>query len=71
MEFVSRDLITMALLIAVATLGLRCDPLAAQESLQTFFKEGRPTSTLDIDNDSLILRRDDGLYTSGLRFSRS
>ena len=71
MKFVSRDLITMALLIAVATLGLRCDPLAAQESLQTFFKEGRPTSTLDIDNDSLLLRRDDGLYTSGLRFSRS
>ena len=60
-----------ALLIIVATLGLLCSGLGAQESLQTFIEDGRPTSTLEIDNDSLLLRRDDGLYTSGVRFSRS
>ncbi|MEO0314443.1 MAG: hypothetical protein RI928_899 [Pseudomonadota bacterium] len=60
-----------ALLVVVATLGLPCREVGAQESLQTFIKEGRATSTLDIDNDSLLLRLDDGLYTSGVRFSRS
>ncbi len=58
-------------LIVFAMLGLRCHDLGAQQSLQTFVKEGRPSSTLEIDNDSLPLRRDDGLYTSGVRFSRS
>ncbi len=71
MGFVSRDATIISLLMAGAMLGLRCQGLGAQESLQTFIKEGRPTSTLEIDNDSLLLRRDDGLYTSGVRFSRS
>ena len=58
------------LLIVVATLGLPCRGLGAQESLQNFIKDGQASSTLEIDNDSLLLRRDDGLYTSGVRFSR-
>ena len=33
--------------------------------------QGRVSSVLDIDNDSLLLQYDDGFYTSGLRFSRS
>lgn len=33
--------------------------------------EGRAATTVDIDNDSLLLQRGDGLYTSGLRFTRS
>jgi len=71
MRFVSQRVTTIKLLIAITTLGVQCHVLRAQESLQTFIKEGRPTSTLEIDNDSLLLRRDDGLYTSGVRFSRS
>ncbi len=71
MGFVIRDATIISLLIAGAMLSLRCQGLGAQESLQTFIKDGRPISTLEIDNDSLLLRRDDGLYTSGVRFSRS
>ena len=71
MGFVSRHAITIKRLIAVTILGMQCHGLGAQESLQTFINEGRPTSTLEIDNDSLLMRRDDGLYTSGVRFSRS
>ena len=43
----------------------------AGDELQRLFAEGRATTTLDIDNDSLLLRNDDGLYTSGLRLSQS
>ena len=42
---------------------------AADEGLRELFARGRPTWTLDIDNDSLLLNRADGLYTSGLRVS--
>ena len=65
----SRHASTIKLLIVVTILGMQCDGLGAEESLQTFINEGRPTSTLEIDNDSLLMRRDDGLYTSGVRFS--
>jgi len=70
------NLIAIAMLIITAALALQCDPARAdpmrvQPSLHTFFEEGRPVSTLEVDNDSLLLGRDDGLYTSGLRFSRS
>ncbi len=34
-------------------------------------EQGRPTTTLDIDNDSIPYRRSDGLYTSGLRLTHS
>lgn len=43
----------------------------AGDELREIFAKGRPTTTLDIDNDSLLLRNDDGLYTSGLRLSQS
>lgn len=33
-------------------------------------KEGRLTHVADIDNDTLLLNRDDGFYTSGMRYSR-
>ena len=70
MGFVSRHAITIKLLLVITILGTQCHGLGAEESLQTFINEGRPTSTLEIDNDSLLMRRDDGLYTSGVRFSR-
>ncbi len=58
----------MVLIIAAA---LRCEATQAQPTLQTFVEEGRPISTLEVDNDSLLLGRDDGFYTSGLRYSQS
>lgn len=60
----------MALKICVAIPGLRCGVLRAQ-ALDTFFREGRPISTLEIDNDSLLLGGADGFYTSGLRYTQS
>ncbi len=55
----------LGLLIAVAGL-----PAArAAEGFRELLARGRPTWTVDIDNDSLLLNRDDGLYTSGLRLS--
>lgn len=34
------------------------------------YKDGKTTHVVDIDNDSLLLKRDDGLYTSGLRYTQ-
>lgn len=51
--------------------GARAEAAQPPPSLQTFLEKGRPTSTLEIDNDSLLFRRADSFYTSGLRFSKS
>jgi hypothetical protein len=59
----------MTMLIMAAALALRFDAARAQPSLQSFFEEGRPVSTLEIDNDSLLLGGADSFYTSGLRYS--
>ncbi len=63
----------------IPLLCLMAGPVAAQapamqpagDDFREIFRQGRPTTTLDIDNDSLLLRNDDGLYTSGLRLSQS
>ena len=34
------------------------------------YREGKTTHVVGIDNDSLLLNRDDGLYTSGLRYTQ-
>lgn len=41
------------------------------EEMQQLFKNGKVSTVLDIDNDSLLFRRDDGFYTSGLRLTQS
>ena len=41
------------------------------EAMQTFIERGRPTTVLDIDNDTLLLTGSDRFYTSGLRVSQS
>jgi lipid A 3-O-deacylase len=41
------------------------------EAMQTFIERGRPTTVIDIDNDTLLLTGSDRFYTSGLRLSRS
>lgn len=45
-------------------------PFTADEMRQ-LFKTGKVSTVLDIDNDSLLFRRDDGFYTSGLRLTQS
>lgn len=34
------------------------------------YREGKTTHVVDVDNDSLLLKRDDGFYTSGLRYTQ-
>lgn len=44
---------------------------AETDEIRQIFYTGRPTTTLDIDNDSLLLNRADGLYTSGVRLTQN
>ncbi len=44
---------------------------AAPDEIREIVTSGRVTSTLDIDNDSLLLNRSDGQYTSGVRFTKN
>lgn len=62
-------LIPLLLLMAVPACAHAMPP--ADGELSEIFAKGRSTTTLDIDNDSLLLRGNDGLYTSGLRLSQS
>lgn len=41
------------------------------EAMATFINQGRPTTSLDVDNDTLLLTGSDRFYTSGIRVSRS
>ena len=41
------------------------------ETIATFIDKGRASTTLDIDNDTLLLTGSDRFYTSGVRASRS
>lgn len=45
-------------------------PFTAHE-INHLLVNGKTSMTLDIDNDSLLLNRSDGFYTSGLRISKS
>jgi lipid A 3-O-deacylase len=49
---------------AADTLGKFADDFGAA------YRDGKTTHLVDIDNDSLLLNRDDGLYTSGLRYTQ-
>lgn len=60
---------TFPVLLLLAVSILAAPAGAADAGLRELFARGRPTWTLDIDNDSLLMNRDDGLYTSGLRIS--
>jgi hypothetical protein len=45
--------------------------LATTDAIPEIVAAGRATTTFDIDNDSLLLNRADGQYTSGLRFTQN
>lgn len=64
-----RAFLTTACLV-VATLPM-APALAAGDEIREIFATGRSTTTLDIDNDSLLLNRADGLYTSGIRIGQN
>ncbi|WP_334186503.1 lipid A deacylase LpxR family protein [Noviherbaspirillum sp.] len=58
-------------------LAALCAPLQAAGFVSDFVSdfrrhavEGKTSHALDIDNDSLLLNRDDGFYSSGLRYTR-
>lgn len=59
--------------LLVAGAGLLPLPVLAWpgEAMQTFIERGRPTTVVDIDNDTLLLTGSDRFYTSGLRLSHS
>lgn len=46
------------------------DIQALLSDYRTAVAQGKKTHVVDIDNDSLLLQRDDGFYTSGLRYTR-
>lgn len=60
--------------------GLLCVGACMQCSAGTFgnlvedfgqaYTDGKMVHVLDVDNDSLLLNKDDGLYTSGLRYTQ-
>lgn len=60
--------------IAAVLTGLWVPSLSYAGDLPDDFEEawrnGKTSHVLDIDNDSLKLNRDDGLYTSGLRYAQ-
>ncbi len=72
---VFRDAASMAAVIALMGAGIlffcSVPAHAGVSDADTIVERGRPTTTLDIDNDSIPFRRHDGLYTSGIRFGRS
>jgi hypothetical protein len=60
---------SIGILLTLAATAAQADAATTADGLSELFARGRPTWTLDIDNDSLLLNRADGLYTSGLRVS--
>ncbi|GAA4012252.1 hypothetical protein GCM10022212_02310 [Actimicrobium antarcticum] len=63
----------MVSLLALLTLSLAASmPVAAMDwsDLQKIRAEGRANLILEIDNDSLLLNRKDGFYTSGVHFGQ-
>lgn len=65
------SLLPLLCLIAGPVVAQSASPQPSGDELREIFAKGRATTTLDIDNDSLLLRNEDGLYTSGLRLSQS
>ncbi len=59
----------LTLFLLLLAMGAPLPACAAADEFLDLFARGRPTWTLDIDNDSLLLTGADGLYTSGVRVS--
>lgn len=63
-------LLAISLLMAAATATAQADTAASfWQDVVDVRQQGQTTRWLDIDNDSLLFRKRDGFYTSGVRFS--
>lgn len=62
----------LVLFPALASMSLPLPAVAASllDDARATVAQGRVRNEITIDNDSLLLNRDDGLYTSGLQFDR-
>lgn len=64
----------LRILSAVALQALSAAALAAPkdqswwDSMLQTWHEGKPAHVIEVENDSLLLKRDDGMYTSGARY---
>jgi len=59
------------MLLGMATLNAGADTLGGMaEDFKKAAAEGTSTHLLGVDNDSLLLKKDDGFYTSGLRYTQ-
>lgn len=65
-----RFLFTLPASLAIAGTCLNAGAAGLLEEFHEALLHGKTSHVLDIDNDSLKLNRDDGLYTSGLRYSQ-
>ena len=69
--------LTIAALLLIVATGLVVTTCAASdlpssaEEIEQLLATGRTVTTVEIDNDSLLLDRSDGFYTSGVRISKS
>ena len=60
-----------ALSVLAASSCIASDLPVSSAEIARLFAQGRPVTSIDIDNDSLLLDQSDGFYTSGLGLSRS
>jgi lipid A 3-O-deacylase len=63
-------MIAGVLLVATSAHALSGTVGNTLEEFNKAWTEGKTTHVLLIDNDSLLLKKDDGLYTSGLRYTQ-
>lgn len=66
-----KKLLTHAILTCFTSFATMSAHAWPAETIDTFIDKGRPTTLLDIDNDTLLLTGSDRFYTSGVRLSRS
>lgn len=68
-----RFLTQIAICLSMSAAGTaRADPFVDfAVDYQNVRTNGKVTHTVDIDNDTLLLNRDDGFYTSGLRYTHT
>jgi hypothetical protein len=70
-QSIARLLISTLLLMASAVAMGQADTAASLwQDVAHVRQQGRTTQWLEIDNDSLLFRKRDGFYTSGVRFSQ-
>lgn len=58
-------------LLAAVSLCVAGDLPVSSDEIGQLLATGRTSMTVDVDNDSLLLTRSDGFYTSGVRISKS